>query len=147
MQRRTVSTDEAPGAVGPYSQAVVSGGFVFTAGQIPLNPDTGELEQPDIETATRRVLANLGAVLRAAGSSLDRAVKLTVFLTDLGLFSRMNEVYAEFFKNDPPARSAVQVGALPRGAMIEIEAVATLENSPRRRVEKRTDDRFDEPRA
>ncbi|HUT99489.1 MAG TPA: RidA family protein [bacterium] len=127
MQRHTVSTDEAPQAVGPYSQAVVSGGFVFTAGQIPLNLSTGELEQNDIETATRRVLANLDAVLRAAGSSLDRAVKLTVFMTDLGLFSRMNEVYAGFFKGDPPARSAVQVGALPRGAVIEIEAVAVLE--------------------
>jgi len=127
MRRRTVATDKAPKAVGPYSQAVVSGSFVFTAGQIPLNPATGELEQTDIETATRRVLANLDAVLRAAGSSLERAVKLTVFLTDLGLFSRMNEVYAEFFKGEPPARSAVQVSALPRGAMIEIEAVATLE--------------------
>ncbi len=128
MQRRTVATDKAPKAVGPYSQAVVAGGLVFTAGQIPFNPSTGELEQGDIETATRRVLANLDAVLRAAGSSLDRAVKLTVFMTDLGLFSRMNEVYAGFFKGDPPARSAFQVGALPKGAVIEIEAVAVLDD-------------------
>ncbi|MCX7021345.1 MAG: RidA family protein [bacterium] len=128
MQRRTVATDDAPKAVGPYSQAVVAGGFVFTAGQIPLNPSTGELEQGDIEAATRRVLMNLDAVLRAAGSSLDRAVKLTVFMTDLGLFSRMNALYAGFFKGDPPARSAVQVGALPKGAVIEIEAVALLED-------------------
>jgi 2-iminobutanoate/2-iminopropanoate deaminase len=126
MQRRTVVADDAPKAVGPYSQAVVAGGFVFTAGQIPLNPSTGELEQGDIETATRRALTNLDAVLRAAGSSLDRAVKLTVFMTDLGLFSRMNEVYAGFFEGDPPARSAVQVGALPKGALLEIEAVAVL---------------------
>jgi len=128
MQRRTVVTDKAPKAVGPYSQAVVSGGLVFTAGQIPINPSTGELEQDDIETATRRVLANLDAVLHAAGSSLDRAVKLTVFMTDLGLFSRMNEVYAGFFKGEPPARSAFQVGALPKGAIIEIEAVAVLDD-------------------
>jgi 2-iminobutanoate/2-iminopropanoate deaminase len=128
MQRRTVATDKAPKAVGPYSQAVVAGGLVFTAGQIPFNPSTGELEQADIETATRRVLANLDAVLRAAGSSLDRAVKLTVFMTDLGLFSRMNEVYAGFFKGDPPARSAFQVGALPKGAIIEMEAVAVLDD-------------------
>jgi len=128
MKLRTVATDEAPKAVGPYSQAVVAGDFVFTAGQIPLDPSTGELEQDDIETATRRVLENLDAVLRAAGSSLGRAVKLTVFMTDLGLFSRMNEVYAGFFKGNPPARSAVQVGALPKGALIEMEAVALLDD-------------------
>ena len=127
MKLRTVATDEAPKAVGPYSQAVVAGDFVFTAGQIPLDPSTGELEQDDIETATRRVLENLDAVLRAAGSSLGRAVKLTVFMTDLGLFSRMNEVYAGFFEGNPPARSAVQVGALPKGALIEMEAVALLD--------------------
>jgi len=124
VERRIISSDSAPAAVGPYSQAVVAGGFVFTAGQIPLNPSTGALEQDDIKAATRRVLANLDAVLRAAGSSLERAVKLTVFMTDLGLFSSMNEVYSEFFPAGPPARSAVQVAALPKGAFIEMEAVA-----------------------
>jgi 2-iminobutanoate/2-iminopropanoate deaminase len=126
MERRTVNTDEAPKAVGPYSQAVVAGDLVFTAGQIPSNPTTGELEQDDVGAATRRALENLDAVLRAAGSSLERAVKLTVFMVDLGLFSRMNEVYAEFFTGEPPARSAVQVAALPKGAIVEIEAVALL---------------------
>lgn len=126
MERRSVDTEKAPKAIGPYSQAVVAGGFVFTAGQIPVNPITGELEQGDIGVATRRVLTNLDAVLRATGSSLESAVKLTVFMADLSQFARMNEVYAEFFKGDPPARSAVQVDALPRGALLEIEAVAIL---------------------
>ncbi len=126
MERRIVDTEKAPEAIGPYNQAVIAGDIVFTAGQIPINPSTGELEQDDIGVATRRVLTNLDAVLRAAGSSLERAVKLTVFMADLGQFARMNEVYAEFFKGDPPARSAVQVGALPRGALLEIEAVAIL---------------------
>ena len=126
MERRIVDTEKAPEAIGPYNQAVIAGEIVFTAGQIPINPSTGELEQDDIGVATRRVLTNLDAVLRAAGSSLERAVKLTVFMADLGQFARMNEVYAEFFKGDPPARSAVQVDALPRGALLEIEAVAIL---------------------
>ncbi len=126
MERRIVATENAPEAIGPYSQAVVAGDLVFTAGQIPLNPSTGELEQDDIGVAVRRVLTNLDAVLRAAGSSLERAVKLTVFMTDLRQFTRMNEVYAEFFNGNPPARSAVQVDSLPRGALIEIEAVALL---------------------
>lgn len=126
MERRIVDTEKAPEAIGPYSQAVIAGDIVFTAGQIPINPSTGKLEQDDIGVATRRVLTNLDAVLRAAGSSLERAVKLTVFMADLGQFARMNEVYADFFKGDPPARSAVQVDALPRGALLEIEAVAIL---------------------
>ncbi|MCK4594079.1 RidA family protein [bacterium] len=126
MERRIVATENAPEAIGPYSQAVVAGDLVFTAGQIPLNPSTGELEQDDIGVAARRVLMNLDAVLRAAGSSLERAVKLTVFMTDLRQFARMNEVYAEFFNGNPPARSAVQVDSLPGGALIEIEAVALL---------------------
>ena len=104
MERRIISSDSAPAAVGPYSQAVVAGGFVFTAGQIPLNPSTGALEQDDIKAATRRVLANLDAVLRAAGSSLERAVKLTVFMTDLGLFSSMNEVYSCLLYTSPSPR-------------------------------------------
>ena len=122
--RDIISTDAAPRAVGPYSQAVRSGDLVFTAGQIPLDPTTGELVPGAIEDQTRQVLANLAAVLEAAGSRLDRVVKMTVFMTDLGQFKAMNAVYADLFPGDPPARSAVQVVALPLGAAIEMECVA-----------------------
>ncbi len=127
MKRRIVRTDAAPAAVGPYSQAVVAGGLVFTAGQLPLDPASGELITGDLAAAARRTLENVDAVLRAAGSSLQLAVKLTVFMTDISRFGEMNEVYAEFFGGDPPARSAVEVSALPKGAPLEIEAVAVLE--------------------
>ena len=129
MERRIVKTDQAPAAVGPYSQAVVCGEMVFTAGQIPMDPATGELISGDIQAAARRVLENLDAVLRAAGSSLQHAVKLTVFMTDLSQFSAMNEVYTEFFPGEPPARSAVEVARLPKDAIIEAEAVAVLADS------------------
>ena len=122
--RNVVATTEAPGAVGPYSQAIATDGFVFTAGQIPMNPASGEVEAETIEEQTRQVLSNIDAVLRAAGSSLNRVVKMTVFMTDLGDFQAMNGVYAEFFPADPPACSAVQVAALPLGVQIEMEAVA-----------------------
>ncbi len=122
--RNIISTNEAPGAVGPYSQAVASGNFVFTAGQIPINPASGQIEAETIEDQTRQVLRNVDGVLRAAGSGLNRIVKMTVFMTDLGDFQRMNGVYAEFFPFEPPARSAVQVVALPLGVQIEMEAVA-----------------------
>ena len=122
--KRTVSTPSAPAAIGPYSQAVVAGGFVFCSGQIPLDPATGALVEGDIGVQTRRVLENLKAVLEAAGSGIDRVVKTTVFLADLADFQEMNAVYAEYFGGDPPARAAVQVAALPKGARIEIEAVA-----------------------
>jgi 2-iminobutanoate/2-iminopropanoate deaminase len=124
MTRDIIATDRAPGAVGPYSQAVRTEGLVFTAGQIPLDPSNGELVGGTIEDQTRRVLENVRAVLEAAGSGLDRVVKMTVYMTDLGDFKRMNAVYAEFFAHEPPARSAVQVSALPLGADIEMEAVA-----------------------
>ena len=124
QKRNVVATTEAPGAVGPYSQAIATDGFVFTAGQIPMNPASGEVEAETIEEQTRQVLSNIDAVLRAAGSSLNRVVKMTVFMTDLGDFQAMNGVYAEFFPADPPARSAVQVAALPLGVQIEMEAVA-----------------------
>jgi 2-iminobutanoate/2-iminopropanoate deaminase len=127
MKRRIVRTDAAPAAVGPYSQAVVAGGLVFTAGQLPLDPAGVGLITGDLAAATRRTLENVDAVLRAAGSSLQLAVKLTVFMTDISRFGEMNEVYAEFFGGDPPARSAVEVSALPKGAPLEIEAVAVLE--------------------
>jgi 2-iminobutanoate/2-iminopropanoate deaminase len=122
--KKVVQTQEAPGAVGPYSQAVVAGGFVWVSGQIPLDPRTGALIEGDIEAETRRVLANVAAVLEAAGSSLGRVVRATVYLTDLGEFARMNRIYAESFPERPPARVTVEVSALPKGARIEIDAVA-----------------------
>lgn len=123
-KRQIIATTEAPGAVGPYSQGIATDGMVFTAGQIPINPTTGKVEATAIEDQTRQVLRNVDAVLRAAGSGLHRVVKMTVFMTDLGDFQAMNGVYAEFFPTDPPARSAVQVVALPLGVQIEMEAVA-----------------------
>jgi len=127
QQRNVIATTEAPGAVGPYSQGIATEGLVFTAGQIPVNPATGKIEAETIEDQTRQVLSNVDAVLRAAGSGLHRIVKMTVFMTDLGDFQAMNGVYAEFFPSDPPARSAVQVVALPLGVQIEMEAVALTE--------------------
>ena len=126
MSREIIATDRAPGAVGPYSQAVRTDRLVFTAGQIPLDPTTGALVEGEIEEQTRQVLANVRAVLEAAGSDLDHVVKMTVFMTDLGMFKRMNAIYAEHFPSAPPARSAVQVAALPLGAAIEMEAVAVV---------------------
>ncbi len=124
MSRLIISTDAAPAAVGPYSQAVRYGNLVFTAGQVALDPATGKIEATTIEDQTDRTLRNLAAVLTAAGSGLDRVLKVTVFMIDLGEFAAMNGVYARHFSSDPPARSAVQVAALPLGARIEIEAVA-----------------------
>lgn len=128
MAKKVVSTDNAPAAVGPYSQGITANGFVFTAGQVPLDPATGELVEGDIQAQARQSLANIKAVLEAAGSDLARVVKVTVYLADINHFSAVNEVYAEIFEGtDPPARSAFQVAALPLGARIEIEAIATLE--------------------
>lgn len=125
--KQEVKTDRAPKAIGPYSQAVVAGGFVFCSGQIAIDPATGELSTGSIEDQTRLVLTNLGAVLEAAGSSFDGVVKATVFLQDMNEFSRMNQVYAEFFKMPFPARAAVQVARLPRDVKIEIEAIAVVQ--------------------
>jgi len=124
MNREIIATDRAPAAVGPYSQGVRVDGLLFTAGQIPLDPATGQLVEDGIEAQTRQSLANLQAILEAAGSSLADVVKVTVFLIDMTEFKAMNGIYAQFFPDSPPARSAVQVGALPLGARIEIEAVA-----------------------
>ncbi len=124
MERRVVATDQAPRAIGPYSQAIRSGDFIFCAGQAALDPSTGKLIEGGIQEQTRRVLRNLSAVLEAAGSSLSRVVKTTVFLTNLDDFQSMNSVYAEFFPSDQPARSTVQVSRLPAGAVVEIEAIA-----------------------
>ena len=124
--KKVVKTDAAPGALGPYSQAIVAGGVVYCAGQIPLDPATGQIVTGGIASQTEQVLKNLGAVLKAAGSGLDRAVKTTVFLKDMNDFAAMNEVYAKHFGALPPARSTVQVARLPRDVAVEIEVVALV---------------------
>ena len=122
-----VRTGAAPAPVGPYSQAIAHAGLLFASGQIPLDPATGRLVEGDVEAQTRRVLANLAAVLEAGGSSFARVVRTTIYLVDLSVFARVNAVYAEHFTADPkPARSTVQVAALPLGALVEIDAVAIL---------------------
>lgn len=134
MDRRTredhrveiVQTDTAPKAIGPYSQAIKSGDFVFTAGQIPLDPATGKLVEGDIRVQAKRVLDNLSAVLAAAGSSTARVIKTTCFLSDMADFPAFNEVYAEYFSETKPARSTVQVAQLPLNARVEVECVALL---------------------
>ncbi len=126
MTRTVIHTDSAPKAIGPYSQAIRVGDFVFTAGQIALDPATGELAGATIEEQTRRALTNLKAVLEAAGSGVNKVVKTTVFLANLGDFAKMNAVYGEFFPSNPPARTTVQAAALPRGGLVEIECVATV---------------------
>lgn len=123
-ERKVVSTDRAPGAVGPYSQAIVSGDLVFTAGQIALVPGTKQLVSPDVREQTERVMANLAAVLDAAGTGFDRVVKTTIFLVDMADFATVNEVYGRFFDAAPPARSTVAVAGLPLGARVEIDMVA-----------------------
>jgi reactive intermediate/imine deaminase len=126
MSRETISTPQAPAAIGPYSQAVKTGNLVFMSGQIPLDPATGELVSGAIEAEVRRVFENLKAVAAAAGGSLDNAVKVNVYLTDLAHFTKVNEVMATFFRQPYPARAAVQVAALPRGARVEVECVLSL---------------------
>lgn len=124
MSRTVVSTTGAPQALGPYSQAIASDTLIFLSGQLALDPASGAPIEGDIGEMTRQIFRNLAAVLEAAGSSLDKIVKTTVFLADLNDFAAMNAAYAEFFPNDPPARSTVQVARLPRDARIEIEAIA-----------------------
>jgi 2-iminobutanoate/2-iminopropanoate deaminase len=123
-EKQIIQTDQAPGAIGPYSQGIRFGQLIFTAGQIGIDPPVGEIVSGGIEAETRRVLQNVRAILETSGSSLDRVVKTTVFLRDMGDFARMNAVYAEFFPTNPPARTTVAVAGLPRGAAVEIEAVA-----------------------
>lgn len=122
--KQVIATSKAPAAIGPYSQAVVVGDLVYTAGQAAVDPQKGKLIEGGIEDQTRQTLRNIAAILEAAGSSMDRVVKTTVFLQDMGDFAAMNAVYATFFGDVPPARSTVQVAALPLGALVEIEAVA-----------------------
>ena len=124
MAKIIIATKNAPGAIGPYSQGIRANGFVFASGQIGLDPATGEFVQGGIVEQSRQALLNVKNVLEAAGSGLDKAVKTTVFLKDINDFAAMNAVYSEFFKTDCPARSAVQVAALPKGALVEIEVIA-----------------------
>ena len=124
MRREVVGTEKAPPAIGPYVQAIKLDGWVYTSGQIPLDPRTGALVEGGIAAQVRQVLENLAAVLAAAGTSLPKVVKTTVYLTDLGDFQKMNEVYAEYFREEKPVRSTVGVAALPRGALVEIDVIA-----------------------
>jgi 2-iminobutanoate/2-iminopropanoate deaminase len=122
--KKPIFTSEAPAAIGPYSQGIRSGRFLFCSGQIPLDPKSGEIVSGDIATQTRRVLDNIAALLRIEGLTFDNVVKTTIFLTNLGDFQTVNEIYGSCFKHDPPARSTVQISALPRGANVEIEVIA-----------------------
>ena len=121
--KQVIATAQAPKAIGPYSQAIISNGMAFLSGQIPLDPATGQLVEGDIAKQTVRVLENLKAIIEAAGSSLDRAVKATVYLKDMGDFAAMNEVYARYFATNPPARSTVEAARLPRDTRVEIDLV------------------------
>ena len=127
MKREVVVSDKAPKALGPYSAGIKAGGFVFTAGQLGIDRETGELVEGGIQEQTRQALTNLKYILEAAGSSLANVVKTTVFLKDMNEFALMNEVYGSFFTTNPPGRSAIQVARLPKDAAVEIEAVALLD--------------------
>ncbi|MDP6966236.1 MAG: RidA family protein [Candidatus Marinimicrobia bacterium] len=127
MSRSIIRTESAPKAVGTYSQGVAIDDLIFTAGQIPLDPATGKIIEGEFKERVHQVLKNLNGVLSSAGSSLDSAVKLTVFLTDMSRFTELNEAFSEVFSKDPPARSAVEVSALPLGTDVEIECIATRE--------------------
>jgi len=124
--RRIISTDTAPGAIGPYSQAIRTETMVFVSGQLALSPDTGNLVSDDIKAETRQAMQNLEAILEAAGSSLQKVVKTTLFIKDMNDFLMINEVYGEFFQSDPPARACVEVARLPKDANFEIEAIGLL---------------------
>jgi 2-iminobutanoate/2-iminopropanoate deaminase len=125
--KRTISTDDAPAAVGAYSQAATNGDILITAGQLPLTTDGELLDNEPVDEQTRQCLRNVEAILESEGISLDNVLKTTVFLDDIDDFDEFNETYSEFFQNDPPARSAVAVGAVPKGAAVEIEVIATTE--------------------
>jgi 2-iminobutanoate/2-iminopropanoate deaminase len=125
--KKIISTSEAPGAIGPYSQAIRSGSFLFCSGQIPLDPKSGQIVPGDIAAQTRRVLNNIAGILKAEDLTFDHVVKTTIFLTNLGDFQTVNEIYGSYFKQDPPARSTVEVSALPKGANVEIEVTAVAD--------------------
>ncbi|HIU11018.1 MAG TPA: RidA family protein [Candidatus Avidehalobacter gallistercoris] len=126
MTKKRIVTDKAPAALGPYSQAIAAGGMLYASGQVPVDPATGELAGADIETQARQVFENLKQVLQAAGADFGSVVKTTVFLTDLANFGVVNDIYAEYFTEPYPARSCVQISALPKGALIEAELIAEL---------------------
>lgn len=130
MPKKAISTEAAPAAIGPYSQAIVAGGFVFCSGQVAIDASTGEMIDGGVAEQTTKALDNLGAVLTAAGATFDDVVKTTIFLTDLGDYATVNAIYGERFGAVAPARAAVEVSALPKGARVEIEAVARLETQP-----------------
>ncbi|MDU4883209.1 RidA family protein [Clostridium sp.] len=124
MKKEVINTKNAPGAIGPYSQGIIVGDFVYTSGQIPINPATGVMET-DIKNATKQSMENVKAILEAAGTSLEKVIKTSIFLKDLNDFAVVNEIYGTYFSENPPARSCVQVAKLPKDAVIEIEAIAT----------------------
>lgn len=126
MENRSILTIKAPNPIGPYSQAIIARDFIFTAGQVPIDPLTGKMVEGDIQKQTRQVLENIKAILEAGNSGMERVVKCTVFLKDLADFAKMNEVYALYFPDIHPARSAFQVARLPLDALVEIEAIATI---------------------
>ena len=121
--KEIISTEKGPKAIGPYSQAIKANGFIYTAGQIPFDPSSGQLLQGDVAQQTARVMENLKAIVEAAGSSLEKAVKATVYLKDMNDFAAMNEVYGRYFAKNPPARSTVEVSCLPRGVLVEIDLI------------------------
>lgn len=122
--KKIISTNDAPAAIGPYSQAVEAGGLIFISGQLPVDPASGALAEADTAIQTEAVIKNIAAILKSQGLTLENVVKTTVFMTDLSQFVKMNEVYASFFSKNPPARATIEVKALPKGALVEIEAVA-----------------------
>ncbi|MEE1113450.1 MAG: RidA family protein [Eubacterium sp.] len=124
---KAISTKNAPAAIGPYSQAVKAGNTIYVSGQIPIDPATGEFAGDDIQTQTRRALTNISNILKEAGADMSKVVKTTVLLSDIANFTAMNEVYAEFFTEPYPARAAFEVGAIPKGALVEIEAIAVID--------------------
>jgi 2-iminobutanoate/2-iminopropanoate deaminase len=127
LSKHVIATSQAPAAIGPYSQAIRSGNLVFVSGQIPIDPATGRVVEGDIAVQTERVLKNLAAILEAGGSNLPKVLKTTVYLRDMNDFARMNEVYGQFFRENPPARGTVQVARLPRDVAVEIEVIAEVE--------------------
>ncbi len=126
MSRKVIFTEKAPKPIGPYSQAIQTGNFIFLSGQLPIDPATGELVKGDVRLQTRQVLDNIKGVLESQGLGMEHVVKVTVFLTDIGTFSQMNEVYATYFPSSPPARSTVEVSGLAKDVDVEIEAIASI---------------------
>ncbi|MGE5472937.1 MAG: RidA family protein [Ignavibacteriales bacterium] len=126
--KETINVRGVPAAIGPYSQAVIAGGLIYTSGQLPIISETGELEKPEIKIQTKRILDNINILLKQAGTDMENVIKTTVFLKDLNLFSEFNQVYGQYFKEHAPARSCVEVSRLPKDALVEIEAIAIMED-------------------